>query len=43
MDEIITDYVHDPKLKELALTWNFRIAGAIAAVWILGVMLIAAP
>jgi len=43
MDEIIEDYVHDPALKaraRLANTWASR---AIAAVWVLAILLIAAP
>jgi len=43
MDEIITDYVREPRLKEQALIWNRRVTIAVAAAWILGVMLIAAP
>lgn len=43
MNEIIEDYVHDAALKEKALYWNRIAAIAIAAVWTLGIMLIAAP
>jgi succinate dehydrogenase / fumarate reductase membrane anchor subunit len=43
MTEIIEDYVHDEPLKEKALYWNRIASTAIAAMWTLGIMLIAAP
>ncbi len=43
MTEIVEDYVHDAPLKEKALYWNRIASIAIAAIWTLGIMLIAAP
>jgi succinate dehydrogenase / fumarate reductase membrane anchor subunit len=43
MTEIIEDYVHDEPLKQKALHWNRIASIAIAAMWTLGIMLIAAP
>jgi succinate dehydrogenase / fumarate reductase membrane anchor subunit len=43
MTEIIEDYVHDAALKEKALRWNRTASIAVAAVWTLAIMLIAAP
>jgi succinate dehydrogenase / fumarate reductase membrane anchor subunit len=41
--EIIEDYVHDEALKQKALVANKWLAIAIAAMWTLAIMLIAAP
>lgn len=43
MHEIILDYVHDPELKRLALSANKWTAAAVAAIWTLAIMIIAAP
>jgi succinate dehydrogenase / fumarate reductase membrane anchor subunit len=43
MNEIIIDYVHDPALKEKAFRVNQWASRAIAALWTLALMLIAAP
>ena len=43
MHEIILDYVHDPELKRLALSANRWTAAAVAAIWTLAIMIIAAP
>lgn len=43
MNEIIEDYVHDAALKEKALYWNRLASIAIAGVWTLAIMIIAAP
>lgn len=43
MNEIIIDYVHDPALMEKALRANQWAARAIAVLWTLALMLIAAP
>jgi succinate dehydrogenase / fumarate reductase, membrane anchor subunit len=42
-NEIIEDYVHDAALKEKALYWNRIASIAIAGVWTIAIMLIAAP
>ncbi|HMK90075.1 MAG TPA: succinate dehydrogenase, hydrophobic membrane anchor protein [Methylocystis sp.] len=42
-ESIIIDYVHDPALKEQALVVNKWAARAIAVVWTLAILLIAAP
>jgi succinate dehydrogenase hydrophobic membrane anchor protein len=42
-ESIIIDYVHDPKLKELALTANKWLAIAVAVLWTLTIMVVAAP
>jgi succinate dehydrogenase / fumarate reductase membrane anchor subunit len=43
MDEIIEDYVHDKALKAQAMIANTWASRAIAAVWVLAILLIAAP
>lgn len=43
MDEIIEDYVHDKGLKAQAIVANTWASRAIAAVWVLAILLIAAP
>jgi len=43
METIIDDYVHDPAKRELALKANKWVSTAIAAVWTLAILLIAAP
>lgn len=43
MDEIIEDYVHDEALKAHALVANIWASRAIAALWVVAVLLLAAP
>jgi succinate dehydrogenase / fumarate reductase, membrane anchor subunit len=43
VESIVTDYVHDAALKEKALLVNKWVSIAIAALWTLAVLLIAAP
>ncbi|MGE0195553.1 MAG: succinate dehydrogenase, hydrophobic membrane anchor protein [Methylocystis sp.] len=43
MDEIIEDYVHDEALKAQAIVANTWASRAITAIWILAILLIAAP
>lgn len=43
MIEIIVDYVHDEELKQRALCANKWAARAIAAIWTLAILIIAAP
>lgn len=43
MNEIIEDYVHDDALKATALKANKWSAYAIAAVWVVAILIIAAP
>jgi succinate dehydrogenase / fumarate reductase membrane anchor subunit len=43
MDEIIEDYVHDEALKARALLANTWASRAIAALWVVAILIIAAP
>ena len=43
MDDIIEDYVHDEALKAQALVANLWASRAIAALWVVAILLIAAP
>jgi succinate dehydrogenase / fumarate reductase membrane anchor subunit len=43
MDDIIEDYVHDKVLKAQAIVANTWASRAIAAIWVLAILLIAAP
>ncbi|MEF3365158.1 succinate dehydrogenase, hydrophobic membrane anchor protein [Methylocystis sp. 9N] len=43
MNEIIEDYVHDEALKAKALAANKWIAFAVAAIWVVAILIIAAP
>lgn len=43
MNEIIEDYVHDEALKAKALGANKWIAFAVAAIWVVAILIIAAP
>ena len=43
MHEIILDYVHDPERRRLALVANRWTAAAVAAIWTVAIMIIAAP
>ena len=43
MDDIIEDYVHDEVLKAQAIVANTWVSRAIAAIWVLAILLIAAP
>ncbi len=43
MDDIIEDYVHDDALKARALVANLWASRAIAALWVVAILLIAAP
>ncbi|MBM3562806.1 MAG: succinate dehydrogenase, hydrophobic membrane anchor protein [Alphaproteobacteria bacterium] len=43
MDEIIEDYVHDEALKTRALVANLWASRVIAALWVVAILLIAAP
>lgn len=43
MDDIIEDYVHDKALKAQAIVANTWASRVIAAIWVLAILLIAAP
>jgi succinate dehydrogenase / fumarate reductase membrane anchor subunit len=43
MDDIIEDYVHDEALKAQALVANLWASRAIAALWVVAILLLAAP
>lgn len=43
MDDIIEDYVHDEALKTRALVANLWASRVIAALWVVAILLIAAP
>ena len=43
MNEIIEDYVHDEALKAKAFVANKWIALAVAAIWVVAILIIAAP